>query len=546
MIETLQSNGSRQKLEVVKLQLSVSDPEIVAELLKHPEGDDRNLFAMSSLRLGVLALRQASGMVDTDSVRREGERLVFSVKEVMTEHSTNTVRTVSESLRKYFDANDGELPQRLNRLLARDGELEQVLSRHVGNDGSTLAGTLEKHIGKDSTLLKMLSPDQNNGLLAILKQAVDASLEHQNKAILGQFSLDDKESALSRLISELTDSNGELRKELAEDVNAVRNEFSLDNEEGALSRLVGRVEAANQTIMNEFSRDNENSAINRIATLLETTNASIQASLTLDNEDSPLCRLRNELRKTIDALAQSNTRFQADVRDSLTELKAKREESERSTRHGLAFEDSLGEFLQIEARRLNDVYENATATSGAISRCKVGDHVLQLGPESAAPGSRMVFEAKGNKSYDVSKALNELQTARENRGATVGLMVFTPEAAPDGLEIINRWGDDIIVVWDSENSDHDVFLRAAVSLARAMVVADRRAKDSTAADFTEMENAVNAILRDAELLGEIQTMATTVKNNGEKIVKKTERLRSGIETQIERLQEHLASATASA
>jgi hypothetical protein len=546
MMTTAQKHDLLHNLESVELKLTVTDPEIVAELLKHPEGEPRELFGASSLRLGVLALRQASGMVDADAVKREGERLLFSVSEVMTEHSSNTIRTISDSLSRYFDPGEGQLPQRLNRLLAKDGELEQLLSRHVGNDGSTLAGTLAKHVGEESALLRMLSPDQSTGLLATLKQTVNSSLDEQQKAILRQFSLDDRESALSRLVTELTDQNGRLRKELAEDVEAVRKEFSLDNEDGALSRLVARVEAANQTIMSEFSCDNENSAINRMVSLLETTNESIRASLTLDDENSPLCRLKNELCKTIDEMAQANTRFQSDVRDSLTELKAKREESARSTRHGHAFEDALGEFLQIEARRLNDVFENATACSGTISRCKVGDHVLQLGPDSAAPGSRMVFEAKGDKSYDVSKALNELRTARENREATVGLMVFTPEAAPAGLEIINRWGDDIIVVWDSEDSESDVFLRAAVSLARAMVVADRRARDGSAADFSEMENAVNAILRDVELLGEIQTLATTVKNNGEKIVKKTERLKSGIETQIERLQEHLASATASA
>ena len=485
-------------------------------------------------------------MLDTDSVRREGERLLFSVREVLTEHASSSVQSISTSLQKYFDTTDGELPRRLNRLVSKDGELEAMLSRHVGNDASTLAATLEKHIGEGSALLKMLSPYQTNGILSLLGQVVNTSLEQQNKTILSQFSLDDKDSALSRLLSELTDENGRLRKELGQDVDTVRKEFSLDNEDGALFRLVSRVEAANRTIMQEFSSDNENSAITRMTTLLERTNESIRASLTLDNEESPLSRLRTELRKTIGEMGQTNTRFYTEVRESLAELKAKREEAGRSTRHGLEFEDSLGEFLQIEASRLNDIFVDSTDSAGVISRCKVGDHVIELGPESAAPGGRIVFEAKGNKTYDVSKALGELRTARENREAAVGVMVFTPDAAPDGLEVINRWGDDIIVVWDAENPPHDVFLRAAVSLARAMVVTDRRVKDSSAADFAEMEQAVNAILCDAELLGDITRMATTVKSNGEKIVKKAERLKSGLDTQIERLQTHLTNASTSA
>jgi len=544
MIDT-QNPLNGQSARTIQLHLTVADPDIICELMKHPEGEARDLFALSSLRLGVLALRQATGTVDADSVRLEGERLMNSVKSALTEHADTTLRGVSNSLQKYFDATDGELPQRINRLVSRDGELEQLLARHVGDDGSTLAGTLKQHIGSDSPLLKMLSPEQSNGVLALLGETVETSLKGHRKVILGQFSLDDKESALSRLVEELTGENGRLRKELAEDVDAVRQEFSLDNEDGALSRLVTRVEAANDTIMKEFSRDNENSAINRMSNLLEQMHSSIRDSLSLDREDSPLSRLRNELRKTIDAMAESNTNFQSDVRASLEALNAKREEAGRSTRHGLEFEDSLGEFLQIESRRLNDIFVDTTDSAGTISRCKVGDHVQELGPESAAPGGRIVFEAKGNKSYGVSKALKELQTARENREATVGVMVFTPDAAPEGLEVINRWGDDIIVVWDAESPEHDVFLKAAISLARAMVVADRRAKDSSAADFAEMDQAVNTILRDAESLGDIIKFATTVRSSSEKIVKKAERLKSGLDTQIERLQQHLANASAS-
>lgn len=259
----------------LQMQLSVTDPEVVSELMRHTEGEQRDLFVRSALRVGVLALRQASGAVDAESVRREGEKLMSSVREVMQDHVANTIRGVSESLRRYFDATDGELPQRINRLVSQDGELAQILTRHIGTDGSTLASTLQKHIGEDSALLKMLSPEQNNGVLSLIRQTVDTSLEQQRKVILHQFSLDDKESALSRLVSELTDSNGQLRKELAEDVDSVRKEFSLDNKDGALSRLVGRVEDANKAIMDEFSQDNESSAINRMSNLLEKTHTSI-------------------------------------------------------------------------------------------------------------------------------------------------------------------------------------------------------------------------------------------------------------------------------
>ena len=540
------ANGSNRKSDAITLELTIKDPEIVAELERYPAGDERNHYAHAALRVGVLALRQANGLLDADVIRREGDRMLFSVKEMLTAHATNTTRDISSSLRRYFDPSDGELPQRLNRLVSRDGELEQLLARHVGNDASTLTTTLERHIGKESPLLQTLSPDQGKGIMALLRQMVETALGEQAKCILRQFSLDDRESALSRLVGELTDKNGQLRKELSKDVETVRKEFSLDNEEGALSRLMSRVEAANKTIMDEFSRDNENSAISRMTSLLESTNKSINASLTLDNEDSPLARLSKELRGTIDKVAEANNKFHLEVRESLAELKTRREEAARSTTHGLDFEDALGEFLCHEANRLNDVFDDTSDNAGVISRCKVGDHVVQLGPDSAAPGSRIVFEAKGNKSYDVPKALEELSVARQNREAQVGVLVFAPSAAPEGMEVLNRWGEDIIVVWDPENAEQDVFLRAALSLARAMAVADRRVKESAAADFSAIEASANAIIRDAEILNEIQTHATTVKNSGEKIVKKAERLKGRIDEQVECIQSHLEAACPSA
>src|SRR5688500_6406542 len=56
---------------VIELSVMVRDPETVLELWRHEQGDDRTAFALSALRLGVLALRQASGFIDASTVRHE-------------------------------------------------------------------------------------------------------------------------------------------------------------------------------------------------------------------------------------------------------------------------------------------------------------------------------------------------------------------------------------------------------------------------------------------------------------------------------------------
>src|SRR5262249_45823564 len=101
------------------------------------------------------------------------------------------------------------------------------------------------------------------GLKAQISETVRAALETQRQIVLREFSLDAKTSALSRLVSEIRCSQGELKADLGNALQGVVREFSLDQPGSALSRLVARVEVAQKTIADQFSVDNEGSAINR-------------------------------------------------------------------------------------------------------------------------------------------------------------------------------------------------------------------------------------------------------------------------------------------
>ena len=281
----------------IHLDLTVTDRETVVELLKYDDESDRDGYALSALKVGVLAIRQACGVVDALSIQEECQKFVNLVGKTLNSHADTLSVQVGTMLAKYFDPSNGEFNQRLDRLIRRDGELETLLGKHLNGDGSSLTNALERHIGPNSPLLQMLSPDQRKGILAALKESVDVVMNDHGKSIAGQFSLDDKDSALSRLVCEITEKNGVLRKDLSTDLDHIRKEFSLDNEDGALARLVDRVERANRTILDEFSADNELSALNKMAKLLDSTNKNIDASLSLDQDKSPLSRLRREARR---------------------------------------------------------------------------------------------------------------------------------------------------------------------------------------------------------------------------------------------------------
>jgi hypothetical protein len=490
---------------VLELHLHVTDPEVIAELEKNPAGPDRERFALSALRLGVLALRQARGELDAGVVREAGQQLLRGLETLLKEQGSKLTGDLAGALKQYFDKDSGELPRRLESLLRQDGEFERFLRQHLGPDTSILAQTLNHHL---QPILRLLDPGEAQGFQARIQQLLDRAIQEQRTQVLHEFSLDNSDSALSRLLRKVTDANSQLTEGVRGLVGELAEEFSLDKEDSALSRLVKKVEDAQ---------------------------GLIGKTLTLDDANSPLSRLKRELQSTIDGLTKSNTDFQAKVLETLAKLQAQRETAAKSPLHGLTFEDRLGDLLQSEASRLNDVCETVGTTTGAIPHCKTGDFVIALGPDSAAPNARIVWEAKSNKSFDLAIALQELDQARKNRRAQIGVFVFAKDAAPDPTEPFARYGNDIIIVWDPEDPASDLYVKAAYSVARALVIRESHESAESEAAVAAIEKATLAIEKQLEHLGQIKTWADTVKNNGEKISERAGKLQETLQEQVESL-----------
>ena len=390
--------------QVLLLELTIEDRDTVDELCAYPAGGEREDFALNALRIGVLALRQARGRMDADLIQRETQRMLSGLQSQLSAHLVQTQDKLAGSLREYFDPESGRFHERVTRLVKQDGELEQVLRRQIGSTDSELCKTLLAHFGAESPLMKVLDPRESEGLLCALRETFEGQLTTQRNQVLREFSLDNKDGALSRLVGELTTNHGQLNKELQEKIDDVMKEFSLDEENSALSRLVKNVDRAQRTISSEFSLDNETSALSRLAGILHGTREAIDSNLTLDGEDSSLARLRREMLTILTEHSKANGEFQEEVKVALGKMIARREESEKSTRHGLVFEDAVCAYLERNAQNCGDVTERTGNTTGHIKNCKVGDCVVELGPDSAAPGARIVIEAKEDASSNLTKA----------------------------------------------------------------------------------------------------------------------------------------------
>lgn len=414
---------ANENVPSVRLALCITDPDVAQELEKHDAGPDRDAFAEHALRIGVLALRQASGALDAQAIQREGERMLAAVRDVLHVHTSQTTSSIAQLFGGYLDPATGSLPQRLERLTKRDGEIEALLGKHLDGDRSTMARTLAE------------------------------ALRVQRDTILREFSRDRPDSAVSRLLGEITKANGTLGKELTD---------------------------------------------------------------------------------VVSAFAESNARFQTDVRATLEGLRVRREEAARSSQHGHTFEYAAGELLQMEAQHAGDVCERLSGTPGREGR-KTGDYVVTLGPESGAPGARIAIECKAEKGYTEAEALEELGLARKNREARAGVFVVARESAKEGFATFRRVGADVLVIWDANDPGTDVYLKAAVSVARALVVEQHRRSDQTETDVREIEQSVRAIERLVTTVESIAHDARNIVKKGTKIGKAAEGVKERLVEEVERL-----------
>ncbi len=494
----------------LELDLVVRDRDVISALAEYPEGRERNEYALEAMKIGVLALRHVGGQATADVIQRESARLVKDMQQTLNEHKQLVSSQLGSTLKDYFDPQDGRFSERVQRLVARDGELSKLICGLIDGENSLFARTMMAHVGRESPLMKQLDPQQSQGLLAVLKQTVDTQLNQQRDQVLKEFSLDNKDGALTRLVGELSTKHGDLTKDLQTRIDVVVKEFSLNEEGSALSRLVQNVDRAQRTITSEFS---------------------------LDNETSALSRLKRELLELLATTEKKNQAFQEDVKVSLARIVTTRQEIEQSTRHGRIFEEAMFEFVAREAQHAGDVAMPTGNSTGLIKNCKVGDCVVELGPDSAAPGSKIVIEAKEENGVTLAAARQEIEIARKNRGADWGLFVFSRKTAPAGLEPFQRYGNDFVVIWDGEEPSSDVFLKAGIIAARALCFRAERKTAAALVDFEAIERAILEIEKRAGNLEEVRKSAETIQSSSNKILDRVRIDREALEKQVTQLRE---------
>jgi hypothetical protein len=444
----------------LSVSISITDPELIEELMRFPEGESRDDFALAAIRIGILTLKRAQGHIDADLLSKETDRLL---------------ENMTKTLKEFFDPKDGRFNERIDRLIQKDGEFERLMREQIGSDNSELSRTMAAYVGDQSEFMQILSTDESQGFLKALTESIGNRLTEQRESLM--------------------------------------KEFSLDKEDSALSRLIQHVKKSQNEITTEFSLDKENSA---------------------------LYRMRRELLRVLEDQKKANEDFRKEIGEQLAAIAARREEAGRSTRHGVDFEMEAFDFIQAESQKAGDIATHTGNTTGLIKNCKIGDFVIKLGPDERAAGTQIVVEAKEKEGYSLAAALTEIETARKNRRAAAGLFLFSKKSAPDGIDSMRRYGDDIVAIWDSEDPTTDIYLSAGLSVAKALCTKAQAHREAAEVDLKPIEIAIRDIEKQITGLDDINKYTETIENNSHRIIDRVRIMKNNLLSQVLTLDDQIS------
>jgi hypothetical protein len=305
-----------------------------------------------------------------------------------------------------------------------------------------------------------------------------------------------------------------------------------------LERFLGDRGALRTFVSDLFDESKRDSAIGRIGTLLGTY---------FDGDASKLARLLDPTRlgSPMHQFREEISAGFAQLNDRLTAIEAaaaaRATERARSAAKGTDFEDLLESLLADLARGAGDLLDRTSNDAGATLKSKKGDFVLTIDPRLARGADlRVVVEAK-DRAISMRGIRDELREARENRGAAVGLAVFTPAHAPSGIAPFAIVGDDVYCVVDPAEPEPAV-LEAAVRLARLLALATL-AEHEAEVNAAAISAALTGIREQLEAIKTLKSQLTSIGNATKAVWQGLDTLRGGILARVAEAEAEIRAAS---
>lgn len=294
-----------------------------------------------------------------------------------------------------------------------------------------------------------------------------------------------------------------------------------------LERFLGDRGQLNRFVSELFDEGKRDSAIGRMRSLLgsyfEGDASRLAQLLDPTRLGSPLHQFRTEV---TDGFSKLNDRLTAIEAASA----ARSGERARSAAKGADFEELLETLLAQVVRGTGDVVERITNETGDVIRSRKGDFLLTIDPLLCRGGDvRLVIEAK-DRQVSARQMREELRQARQNRGAAVAVVVFTPAHAPTGVAPFDLRAGDVYCVLDPDAPDLAV-LEAAVRLARLMALATLRDAESEV-DVPAIAALLEGIRGQLDAVRGLKAQLTSIGTASQQVGAGLDRLREGVLTRV--------------
>ncbi len=298
----------------------------------------------------------------------------------------------------------------------------------------------------------------------------------------------------------------------------------------------GKLRSLTDELFDETKRD---SAIGRIKTLLgaylEGDGSKLATLLDPTRLGSPLFQFRGEMTEGFNKLNERIAALEA-------ASNARAQERAKGTAKGGDFEDLLEGLLAEGARGAGDMLDRTTAETGAVIRSKKGDFVITLDPAlTRGHDLRVVIEAK-DRPMALRAIREELREAKENRGAAVGVIVFTPAHAPAGIDPFNVIGGDVYCVVDPD-APEPAFLAAAIKLARLLALATLDERE-VEVDAAAIARALAGVREQLDAITRLKSNLTSISTATKGVWTGLDQLRAGILARVAEAEAELRAAAA--
>lgn len=466
----------------------------------------RQELASDAWTIGLRALGNAYKKAEESRLGDIGKTLLDDVDKQLAGYIEKHQAELVRVLQRYFDPKDGQIAQRIDGFVKDGGDLSRVLAGYFAPEHGALARTLAQELGASSPLLRRLSPTDSEGIVCLLEKKIDEVLRRNNDSLAKALDPLAEDGAVARLFRSLRAEMAKTEADRTKQLALATKALDANDETSLLSRLMRETQSARRSLLSAFNADEPGSPL-----------AVLRTSLTKMLEQHAKTQA-----ESLAALDERQRKLEQDIRASLTRLEERKRADATSPRGGFTYEDAVVRFIQRAVQGAPLIAEPTGRSVGACRGSKVGDLTLRFTADSLYDGATIVVEAKHDLGYTETKALRELEEARANRMASVGLFVMARSHAPVGFPGLVRRGQDVIVIWDAEDETTDPYLLAALFLVMALVTRSRRpAEDGDLKALADIEGRIQNELARQE---KMKKLAENIRKNADDL---QEELRKG-------------------